>query len=168
MSYRIRSTALLVFCLLSAQLFAATVQINQSGLTFDPDTITIQAGDTVEWNWSGGSHTVTSGTGAADPDVGLLFDEPLNSSNPTVSYTFDTAGDYPYFCRPHELCGMTGIIHVLEPPAYIRIGVAEGGEPSAQDCADPAHYGRMIAHPVAGLYLCGQVGWQLIEEITPP
>lgn len=89
--------------------------VDQVSLTFSPSNLTILAGDTVRWTWTGGSHTVTSGTGAADPNVGALFDAPLNSVSTTFDYVFNTPGTYPYFCRPHESFGMTGVITVDAP-----------------------------------------------------
>lgn len=101
---------LLVFSALAAD--AATITVTQTGLTFDPAEITIDVGDTVTWVHTTGSHTVTSGTGAAAPDAGDLFDMALTSGS--VSHTFTAAGDVPYFCRPHEAFGMTGLVHVVE------------------------------------------------------
>lgn len=98
---------------LSVPVLAVTHTVNQSGLSFDPDDLTVKVGDTVEWVWSGGNHTVTSGGGPDDPEVGMYFDDPLSSSNPTVSFQFDQTGDYPSFCRPHFGLGMTGVVHVL-------------------------------------------------------
>jgi plastocyanin len=92
--------------------FAVTHTVNQVSLTFDPPTIDIQVGDTVEWIWSGGSHTVTNGVDLDDPDLGVLFDAPLNSVNPSFSYTFAEPGEYPYLCRPHFLFNMTGVVNV--------------------------------------------------------
>ncbi|MEN8006388.1 MAG: plastocyanin/azurin family copper-binding protein [Candidatus Krumholzibacteriota bacterium] len=89
---------------------AVTHTVNQDGLTFSPAEITIEIGDTVEWIWSGGSHTVTSGTNLSDPEVGMLFDEALSSGNPTVSHTFIQVGSQDYFCRPHLNFGMTGTV----------------------------------------------------------
>ena len=83
---------------------AVTHTVNQTGLTFDPAQITIEVGDTVQWIWSTGSHTVTSGTDLNDPEVGVLFDQPLNSSNPSFSHTFTQTGSQDYFCRPHLNC----------------------------------------------------------------
>ena len=91
---------------------AATHTVNQTGTTFDPADLTIAVGDEVQWVWSGGSHTVTSGTGLSDPQAGDLFDASLTSGSTTFSFTFDTAGDHPYFCRPHVGLGMTGVVHV--------------------------------------------------------
>ena len=100
------------FILSAMPVLAVTVQVQQVALTFSPNDITINEGDTVEWVWNSLAHTVTSGTGSGDQDVGVLFDEILDSLNPTVSFTFNTAGDYPYFCRPHELQNMNGIVRV--------------------------------------------------------
>lgn len=46
---------------------ADTFIVNQVGTTFDPDSIVIQPGDTVQWIWASLSHTVTSGFDLADP-----------------------------------------------------------------------------------------------------
>jgi plastocyanin len=86
--------------------------VNQSNLTFSPASVNVVEGDTVRWVWTSLSHTVTNGTGSADPQVGALFDAPLNSVTPTFQYVFTTAGTFPYFCRPHEGFGMKGTIVV--------------------------------------------------------
>jgi plastocyanin len=107
----------LVLLLVPALAWGTTHTVNQAGLAFDPAEITIEVGDTVQWIWSGGSHTVTSGTDLSDPEVGLLFDESLNSSNPTVSFTFPEIGSQDYFCRPHLNFGMTGTVTVTAASA---------------------------------------------------
>ena len=96
---------------------AVTHTVNQTGLTFDPAQITIEVGDTVQWIWSTGSHTVTSGTDLNDPEVGVLFDQPLNSSNPSFSHTFTEIGSQDYFCRPHLNFGMTGTVTITAASA---------------------------------------------------
>ena len=94
-------------------LLAATHVVTQSGLAFVPDDLTIEIGDTVEWQWTGGIHTVTEGTDDSNPPLGdKLFDEPLTSGNPNPSYTFTEAGDVDYYCRPHRTIGMVGVIRV--------------------------------------------------------
>jgi plastocyanin len=75
----------------------------------------ITVGDTVEWVHDLGIHTVTSGTGPTDPDVGMLFDDPLTAGNPLVTYTFTDAGEFDYFCTPHFGVGMIGIVRVTPP-----------------------------------------------------
>jgi plastocyanin len=83
---------------------------------FSPDTLTIRAGDTVRWVWQAGGHTVTSGTQAADgrfcsPRDTTCGSAPTSSAGDTYAHTFETAGTYPYFCRPHREM-MTGVIVV--------------------------------------------------------
>lgn len=113
MSPRSITVVLLAIFVLPAAAFGQTTHIiNQSGFAFSPNEIDVQVGDTVRWVWSTGNHTVTSGTGASDPDVGTLFDAPLDLANTSFEFTFGSAGDYPYFCRPHETFGMTGVVHV--------------------------------------------------------
>ena len=103
----------LILATLPAAAFAQTTHVvNQLNLTFRPNDITIEVGDTVRWVYSSGSHTVTSGTGAGDPAAGALFDAPLNGSNTSFEFTFATPGDYDYFCRPHANFGMTGVVRV--------------------------------------------------------
>lgn len=92
---------------------AETHTINQVSTVWEPSELMIVVGDTVEWVWDSLAHTVTNGTGPADPGAGSMFDAPLDALNPTVSFTFETAGDVPFFCRPHFSVGMTGVIHVL-------------------------------------------------------
>ncbi|GJM44355.1 MAG: hypothetical protein DHS20C21_11970 [Gemmatimonadota bacterium] len=95
---------------------AATHQVMQVGLTFDPADITIEVGDTVEWIWSAGGHTVTEGTDDANPPLGdKLFDAPLALADPLFSYTFTEAGDVDYYCRPHLIFNMVGVIRVQQP-----------------------------------------------------
>lgn len=102
---------------LSGIAIAADHTVNQVGITFDPATLTIEPGDTVTWVWSGGSHTVTNGTDLGDPDLGTLFDAPLNSSNTSYTHSFMDAGEFPYLCRPHASLQMTGVIIVEDTVA---------------------------------------------------
>lgn len=117
--------AMLLVCMPVTGALAVTHTVNQVGLTFQPDDITIEVGDTIEWIWSGLSHTVTNGIDFDDPELGTMFDAPLDALNPIFSFTFLSAGDVPYLCRPHFLLGMTGIVHVVaptpvnEPPASV-------------------------------------------------
>jgi plastocyanin len=109
---RLSVSAVLGILLASQGSIAAVHTVNQTGLIFAPADITIAVGDTVNFVWSSGFHTVTNGTGANDGNVGSLFDASLDSLNPTFSHTFTSAGDVPYFCRPHEIFAMAGIVHV--------------------------------------------------------
>jgi plastocyanin len=76
------------------------------------DTAIINVGDTVRWVWREGVHTITSGESSSAPDAGALFDVPSNGGDQIFSFTFTEAGTVPYFCRPHEVLNMKGIIVV--------------------------------------------------------
>ena len=106
------SLILLLAALGAVQAAAATHTVNQVGLTFEPADITVSAGNTVNWVWSTGSHTVTNGTSLSDPELGTLFDTPLNSAHLLSTFVFTATGDVPYLCRFHVGLGMTGIVHV--------------------------------------------------------
>src|SRR5437868_5971015 len=99
-----------------------TVEVGASGsFSFSPQTVNINPGDTVMWQWAPGSiaHTVTSGApGAVDgkfcslpagttPSVSACDSASYAQSSGSYSYTFPTAGTFPYFCEVHGAM-MTG------------------------------------------------------------
>jgi plastocyanin len=96
---------------------AATVHVQVGpGIYFDPDDVTIQPGDTVEWTWPSGDifHSVTSGV---DGTSSGLFDSGSHIAPFTFSFTFPNAGTFDYFCRPHFSMGMLGVVRVIESTA---------------------------------------------------
>jgi plastocyanin len=69
---------------------------------YDPNPVKIKSGDSVTWtNDDSQIHTVTSGTGSDDPNLGKDFDSSMLSQNQTFSHQFTTAGEFPYFCQLH-------------------------------------------------------------------
>ncbi|MGD2110268.1 MAG: plastocyanin/azurin family copper-binding protein [Phycisphaerae bacterium] len=112
------SGVIVVSCILGAAFPAlgVTHTVNQVDFAFDPADIVVAPGDTVEWIWSSGSHTVTSGTPCTADDV--HFNEPLTSGNPTVTFVVPNDGTtlIPYFCSPHCLGGMVGSITIEGNP----------------------------------------------------
>jgi len=65
-----------------------------------PYKVTVHPGDRVVWsNDDTAAHTVTSGTPADGPDG--KFDSSLFMAGTTFSHTFDSLGEYPYFCMVH-------------------------------------------------------------------
>tara|TARA_B100001964_G_scaffold169379_2_gene186321 strand:- start:73456 stop:74013 length:558 start_codon:yes stop_codon:yes gene_type:complete len=67
---------------------------------FTPASISINAGDTVEWaNVDTAAHTVTGGSPADGPSG--VFDSSLLMGSGNYSFTFDDAGSYDYFCMVH-------------------------------------------------------------------
>lgn len=90
-------------------------------LRYQPESITVRVGDTVEWfNVSRlVGHTVTADPDAAfEPQHVLLppgaeaFDSGLLPPGESFRHTFTTPGRYVYFCIPHEMDGMIGEVIV--------------------------------------------------------
>ncbi len=76
------------------------------------DTARIEAGQSVAWEWVSGLHTVTSGTGYADPAAGQLFDQPMSTTSRIFVFQYDSGGVYPFFCRYDETSNMRGVVLV--------------------------------------------------------
>jgi len=90
---------------------ATTWNVNVANFSFSPANLTVAPGDTIHWVWVSGSHTVTSGTGCSHNTT--YFDAALNSVSTTFDFVVPTGvPSIPYFCRPHCLSGMTGVITV--------------------------------------------------------
>src|SRR5262249_15520911 len=97
----------------SAATFTVTVAPSFSN-TFSPSSLTINVGDTVTWVWAGPGHSETSG----DPCIAHRQRDSGVQNDPfSFSFTFTSAGTYPYFCTVHCISGMTGQIIVQEPTA---------------------------------------------------
>ena len=88
--------------------------------TFDPRSITINAGETVRWdNSSLVWHTVTFDPSKAKEENHVAlpagvepFDSGKINSNGNYWHTFTTPGVYHYICVPHESKGMAGTVVV--------------------------------------------------------
>jgi plastocyanin len=85
---------------------AETYVVEVSNFTIEPQALTIQAGDVVEWHIVSGRHSATSKDAAWDS--GEL------ERGASFAQQFDVPGVYPYFCTPHDF--MRGTITVLKPP----------------------------------------------------
>lgn len=88
---------------------------------FDPDTIRINVGETVEWICTEGSHNV-NGSQNTYPSNPEGFSSGAARPAPwTFSHTFTLEGAYDYRCDPHALLGMDGhvIVENNVPPALV-------------------------------------------------
>jgi plastocyanin len=87
-------------------------EVGMMNIQFDPQDVTIKAGETVTWtNDEGVAHDVdkTSGPGpqfSSGPEGGMMEGD-------TFEHTFDRPGTYEYICRVHAP-GMAGTIEVTE------------------------------------------------------
>lgn len=111
-----RLLGILTLCLtLAGAGYADTrdVEVGPNFQTIFRDTYTgtsetiINVGDSVRWVWRSGYHTTTSYDG--------LWDAEISSARRTFTYTFADPGTYEYYCIPHELVGMTGVVRVRLP-----------------------------------------------------
>jgi plastocyanin len=101
--------------------FAAETKMVKMGsdtgqLVFQPDELTICAGDTVTWtNNKGGPHNVVFDEEAIPDGVSqesISMDGQLGEEGATFSKKFDTKGDYAYYCEPHRGAGMNAALKV--------------------------------------------------------
>jgi plastocyanin len=85
------------------QVSAADIEVKIDNFTFNPQQITVNAGDTVTWvNHDDIPHTVTSKT--------QVFRSKAMDTDDRFSFTFAKPGTYAYFCALHP--HMTGSIVV--------------------------------------------------------
>ncbi len=109
--------------MLSAGATTFQVQVGQDGLKFTPQNVTIQVGDTVQWNWAASGHSSTSGT-PGNPDG--KWDSGVQNSGFVFSFTFTSAGTFNYFCSPHGVCcAMIGSVIVNAPSDLVTITRAQ-------------------------------------------
>ena len=102
-----KTTLTFLFAVMLAGTSLAVVHdVEISDFQFEPAQLTIDVGDTVRWeNHDTAPHTSTSNTGIWDSG-NLMNDE-------TFEFTFNEAGEFPYFCEIHP--SMTASINVLGP-----------------------------------------------------
>jgi len=101
--------ALLATLFLAAPAWAIDVTMGSGGnLIFEPSDVTINAGDTIHFvNNMLPPHNIIV-EGRADLSRESLMFNPGESQD----ILFADAGDYTFFCGPHQGAGMTGTIHV--------------------------------------------------------
>lgn len=86
-------------------------------LAFVPAKITICKGDTITWiNNKAGPHNVVFDEdnipAGVDQEKISMIDEQLGEEGETFTRTFETVGNYDYYCEPHRGAGMNGVVTV--------------------------------------------------------
>lgn len=86
------------------------VEVAPDGFRFVPETFTIDAGDTVHWQWKDAGHNVRVREKPADSDwTGTPGDASDTYGEGYLhAHTFDAPGDYECFCAPHQTLGLEG------------------------------------------------------------
>ena len=100
---------------------AATFNVSVNDNFFSPITTNVNTGDTVTWDWANaaGGHSTTSGPATCVPDG--MWNSGIHTKPFSFSFTFNTAGTFPYFCIPHCSIGMTGSVTVTGPVINISV-----------------------------------------------
>ena len=117
MKLRLHFLSVLLFACFT--LFSQVHTINTAGMTFDPDTVTINLGDTVEFGSLGYHNAVEvdeSTWSANDTTYNGGFYFVLGS--PGGYFIADSARTYYYVCQPHADSGMKGVIIVNSVATY--------------------------------------------------
>lgn len=92
---------------------AAARVIRSRGLLYEPGCLRIAAGQSVTFSSDFLSHpliggTLVAGGGVPDPTSPIAS----TTSGATATFTFPTAGVYPFYCTLHAADGMGGAIYV--------------------------------------------------------
>ena len=102
-------TSLFLSMTLAAQAYAAEIQMGYNGnLVFEPNEVTVNAGETVTFiNNALPPHNII-----VDGRADLSRESLMFSPGETQEIVFADAGDFNFKCAPHEGAGMKGVIHV--------------------------------------------------------
>jgi plastocyanin len=101
---------------------AGQVIISMKNREFTPQTVTVKAGEPVEWiNDDQDVHQVISGKDLQDPSLGKPLDSGTLLPGQRFTFTFTEPGTYPYMCVIHwslqSISGKGGMLGevVVEP-----------------------------------------------------
>lgn len=87
-----------------------TVLVGPEGqFVFEPESLTIDVGTTVEFVWESDTHNLVIVEG---PEDGWEGYETIENEGFVYEHTFEIEGTYEYVCEPHEAEGMFGTITV--------------------------------------------------------
>jgi plastocyanin len=86
---------------------AAVIDVRGNLLSYNPETVTINAGETVGWTWSAANHSVTSvpmvsGVPGCAPDG--VYDSGVLPIGSTFTRVFPTPGTYGFACTVAGHC----------------------------------------------------------------
>lgn len=118
-------TQLFMVCLAPVAFGQTNHQINAQAMSWSPNDITIDLGDSVTWvNNNNGTHNV-NGTTATYPSNPESFSMLTSGSNWTFGKRFNVPGIYMYRCDVHSAM-MTGKVTVIDPSLGLTDNKASG------------------------------------------
>jgi len=101
-----------------------TVEVGaaSTGLAFGPAAVKVDPGTKIIWEWTGegGSHNVVAEDGSFESGSAV------SQAGTTFEQTFDEEGVVKYYCEPHKISGMKGVVVVGDVDT--SGGGGEGGE----------------------------------------
>ena len=102
-------TSLFLSFSLASTAYAADIQMGYEGnLVFEPNEVTVNAGETVTFiNNALPPHNII-----VDGRADLSRESLMFSPGETQEIVFADTGDFNFKCAPHEGAGMKGVIHV--------------------------------------------------------
>ena len=102
-------TSLFLSFTLASTAYAAEIQMGYEGnLVFEPNELTVNAGETVTFiNNALPPHNII-----VDGRADLSRESLMFSPGETQEIVFADTGDFNFKCAPHEGAGMKGVIHV--------------------------------------------------------
>ncbi|PSQ43238.1 halocyanin [Halobacteriales archaeon SW_7_68_16] len=105
-----------------------TIQVGPGGnYVYAPgtdDAAYVAVGETVTWEWQSDNHNIVVDS---QPDGGDWAGYgPVENTGFTHSHTFETKGEYEYFCQPHQNLGMAATLIVNEDGQPPSSGEASG------------------------------------------
>jgi plastocyanin len=105
----IAAAASMLISLIPDAASAKTLNIQMLDYVFGPDPAKVTMGTDVTW-----SNNLKQNHNTTDLSALVLWDSGLVNYRQTFTYTFTSAGTYPYFCDLHERFGMFGTISVSD------------------------------------------------------
>ena len=116
-------TQLALVCLAPIAFGQTNYEIDAQAMSWTPNDLTIQLGDSVTWkNANSGTHNV-NGTTATYPSNPESFSMLTTGTNWTFGKRFNIPGVYLYRCDVHASM-MTGKVTVVDPSAGVEENVA--------------------------------------------
>jgi plastocyanin len=141
-----------------------TYELTNSGTTFSPDLITMQAGDSIHLVLAS-PHTCTEVSQATWNANGNTSNGGFNFPSGTHTFSLDVPGTYYYVCIPHASMGMKGQIIVTASTVGVQETAAAG---TLQTYPNPASNAITLSGVAAGLPLTvvDADGRTVLETVT--
>ena len=92
---------------------AATTMVTVEDFDFNPQFVTINVGDSVQWNWTG----IFAHNSKSDATDTTMWDSGFHTGSGTFIFPFPAAGVFPYSCTLHLFTGTVTVQGGNNPPS---------------------------------------------------